>query len=125
MWHPDMARIELNPARRVQNLIASMQGHSGIIQMDNGGYIQILLGPEVYNHPGTAEIIGYQVWVKAFGENNIEIEIDPHSIFIYPPDNSYYDSDLEAVVVDLSLPSARELVETDIKRSVAASMGGA
>lgn len=123
MWRPDMSRQELTPANRVQNLMNSMRGHKGFVDTDDGGKIRIILGPKPYANPDTGEIIGYQIWVKLFDANNNEVNIDPHRVFINPPDNSYYDSDLGRTIVDLSLPSARELVERDIKRSVISNPG--
>lgn len=118
-----MARQDVHHSDRAQNLIRSMKNHKGTIDTDDGGKIKIVLGPMPYAHPDTGELIGYQIWVNAFDAAGNKLDIDSHRIFVYPPDNTYYDTDLGQVVVDLSLPSPREFVQRDIKRSVASTPG--
>lgn len=68
---------------RIHHIINSYK-RNGVIDTPNG---TILMDqkPTIFYHPKTGEIAGYEVRIRAF-RNSGDLGVDPHRVFINPPD---------------------------------------
>lgn len=101
---------------RVAGLCDAYRGRSGVIEVDEADVVLVDVPPRPFIHPKTGEVAGFEVFVRRFGPDGDQ-GVDPHRVFINPPDGKFELAGGE-IEVDPEWPGDAEFIDDALRRTV-------
>jgi hypothetical protein len=112
---PSPPGVELPVADRVAYLCKQHKPQNDVIDTEDQT-ILIDVPPRPYRHPNTGEVVGYEMFIRAFDASG-DKGVDPHRVFINPPDGRRK-LDSREIVTDVdAVVMVRETLTHTVKSS--------